>query len=210
MWRRGILLAAVLVGGCSGESDEGDARPEPKREAGQPAPPADAGTRVGHGANAPRVPVPRNDPSPPTATIVLATLGGRTLGEASEPPGSQPSAVEELHEPRLQGTTIGRDPDGGVARVRVSLREVITCRAHGGTTKRPRIRYFPPPQIERIRSNVGARLPSEKRRTLALTLGRGRCGAGEAVEVEAQLWGEAINGTGLEAVTPHLRLFWVR
>ena len=210
MWRRGILLAALLMSGCSGESDEGNTSPEPKREASPPAPSPDAGTRAGHGADAPRVSVPRDDPSPPTATIVLATPGGRTLGEASEPPGRQPPAVEELREAGLQGTTIGRDPGGGVARVRVSLRERITCRAEGRRTERLRTRYFPPPQIERIRSNVDARLPSEKRRTLALTLGRGRCGADEAVEVEAQLWGEAINGTGLEAVTPHLRLFWVR
>jgi hypothetical protein len=198
------------MGGCSGESDEGNTRPEPNREAGQPAPPPDAGTRTGHGADAPVVTVPRSDASPPAATIVLANPGGRTLGEASEPPGGEPSAVEELRARRLQGTTIGRDPDGGVARVRVSLREVITCRAQGRPTKRLRTRYFPPPQIERIRSNPGARLPSEKRQTLALTLGRGRCGDGEAVEVEAELWGEAINGSGLEAVTPHLHLSWVR
>ena len=73
-----------------------------------------------------------------------------------------------------------------------------------------RTRYFPPPQRERLRSNPGARLPTEKRRTLALALGRGRCGDGEAVEVEAELWGEAINGSGLEAVTPHLLLSWTR
>ena len=210
MWRQGILLAAVLIGGCSGESDEGNTSPQPKREAGRPAPPPDAGTRAGHGADAPRVSVPRNDRTPPTATIVLATPGGRTLGEASEPPGREPPAVKELREALLRGTTIGRDPDGGVARVRVSLRELITCRAEGRRTERLRTRYFPPPQIERIRSNPGARLPTEKRRTLALALGRGRCGDGEAVEVEAELWGEAINGGGLEAVTPHLLLSWTR
>jgi hypothetical protein len=43
-----------------------------------------------------------------------------------------------------------------------------------------------------------------------LALGRGRCGDGEAEEVEAELWGEAINGSGLEAVTPHLLLSWTR
>ena len=113
----------------------------------------------------------------------------------------------ELRKPRLRATTVARDPDGGVARVRVSLRELITC---GAATKRPRVRYFPPPQIERIRSNPGALLPTTKERTLALALGRARCGGGAAVAVEAELWGEAINGNGLEAVTPHLHLRWGR
>jgi hypothetical protein len=38
-----------------------------------------------------------------------------------------------------------------------------------------------------------------------------RCGPdAQAVEVHGQLWGEAINGRGLEAVTPHIRFSYRR
>jgi hypothetical protein len=140
----------------------------------------------------------------------LATARGRPLVEASQPPRPGPHGVAELSKPRLLATSVGSDPDGGVARVRVSLKERITCVSKGQATERPRVRYFPPPQVERIRSNPGARLPGELARTLTLSLGRGGCGGAQAVAVEAELWGEAINGGGLEAVTPHVRLRWGR
>ena len=35
-----------------------------------------------------------------------------------------------------------------------------------------------------------------------------RCGDARAIAVRGELWGEAINGSGLEAVTPHLRFRW--
>jgi hypothetical protein len=95
--------------------------------------------------------------------------------------------------------------------VRVSIRELIDCRTPDGReSERPRIRYFPPPQIERIRSNPGARLPTTATRTLPLALAGDRCGRAEPVAVHGELWGEAINGSGLEAVTPHLRFTWRR
>jgi hypothetical protein len=43
-----------------------------------------------------------------------------------------------------------------------------------------------------------------------LALGRGRCGRAEPVAVEGELWAEATNGNGLEAVTPHLHFNWTR
>jgi hypothetical protein len=169
--------------------------------------PPDAGTAAGHGADPGHVAVPDSDTSPPTATIVLATArDGRTLAEASQPPGHAQSRGVELREPRLHGTALGEDTDGGVARVRVSISERITCRADDGARfERPRIRYIPPPQIERIRSTPGTRLPTTRKRSLRLSFVGGRCGRGaEAVRVHGELWGEAINGSGLEAVTPHL------
>lgn len=196
-----LVFAFLLLAGCAGE--------EPQDQAPPPAPPPDGGTRAGHGANAREVRVPRRDSSPPTATIVLEAAGGTPLAEASQP-GQPPKAAVELSQPRLRGTATGRDTDGGVARVRVSISELITCRTQdGSTSKRPRIRYFPPPQIERIRSNPGARLAIEASRTLPLGLGN-RCGDAEAVEVEGELWAEATNGTGLEAVTPHVEFNWKR
>jgi hypothetical protein len=155
-----------------------------------------------------RVAVPDRDRTPPRATIVLATAGdGRRLAEASQPPGRTASERVELREPRLLGTALAEDEDGGVARVRVSILERITCRsAEGSPFERRRTRYFPPPQIERIRSTPGTRLPTSRKRSLRLSLAGDRCGRGaRAVEVHGELWGEAINGSGLEAVTPHIR-----
>jgi hypothetical protein len=39
-------------------------------------------------------------------------------------------------------------------------------------------------------------------------LSESRCGAGRLAAVHGQLWGDAINGSGLEAVTPHLRFVY--
>jgi hypothetical protein len=191
----------VLLAAC------GDDETEQQRRA-SPAPPADAGTRAGHGADPGRVAVPERDPSPPTATIALARADGGTLAEASQPPeGATPEAVT-LEEPALRGIATGRDPNGGVARVRVSIREEIECRGEGGAKRRLRTRYFPPPQVERIRSNPGARLPTKATRSQALRLSDARCGAGRLIAVHGELWGEAINGSGLEAVTPHLKFVY--
>ena len=153
--------------------------------------------------------MPPSDDSPPSARIVLSTTGGEAKAEAVQPPEGARAAEVELDAPRLRGTVIGTDFDGGVARVRVSIKETITCRADDGRTRtRPRVRYFPPPQVERIRSNPGASLPAAQRRTLTLNLAGDRCGDARAIAVRGELWGEAINGSGLEAVTPHLRFRW--
>jgi hypothetical protein len=166
------------------------------------------------GRTGPRhVAVPERDTSPPGATIRLVTAdGGRTLAEASQPrAGPAPEAVE-LPEPRLRGIALAEDGDGGVARVRVSIKERIACRAvDGARFERPRTRYFPPPQIVRIRSTPGTPLPATRKRSLRLSLAGERCGpAADAVEIHGELWGEAINGSGLEAVTPHIRFVYRR
>jgi hypothetical protein len=210
---RPLVLGAVLLVAC-GDDDAAEQEPAAgreataEREAASPAPPADAGTRAGHGADPGRVAVPERDPSAPTATIALARAGGATLAEASQPPeGATPEAVN-LDEPALRGIATGRDPNGGVARVRVSLREEIECRGEDDPYRRLRTRYFPPPQVERIRSNPGARLPTRATRSLRLRLSEARCGSGRLTAVQGELWGEAINGSGLEAVTPHLRFVY--
>ena len=218
MKTRVLLLAAVLLAGCSDDQAKEEPAPgrEGEREAGRPAerepaspaPPPDAGTQAGHGADPGRVTVPERDLSPPTATITLAHADGRTLAEASQPPaGAQPQTAN-LHRPRLRGTTTGRDVDGGVARVRVSIREELECRDEDGAYRRLRTRYFPPPQVERIRSNPGARLPTSAKRSLPIRLSEARCVPGRLTAVHGELWGEAINGSGLEAVTPHLKFVY--
>jgi hypothetical protein len=204
---RVLLLAAVLLAGCSDEeSTEKATTDQPaERDAASPAPPPDAGTQAGHGADQGRVPVPERDPSPPSASITLARADGGVLAETSR--GGSADTVT-LDEPRLRGTTTGRDDNGGVARVRVSIREEIECRDGDGAYRRLRTRYFPPPQVERIRSNPGARLPTSAERSLPLRLSEARCGAGRLTSVHGELWGEAINGSGLEAVTPHLEFVY--
>jgi hypothetical protein len=166
-----------------------------------------------HGDDIGWVRVPERDGSPPAVRVALMTpRGARTLAEASQPPGRPPATEVELARPRLRGTTLGEDFDGGVARVRVSISERIGCQsADGRRFERRRRRYFPPPQIERIRATPGARLPTLRTRSLQLSLIGGRCGLNaEAVAVQGQLWGEAINGHGLEAVTPQIHFSFRR
>jgi hypothetical protein len=207
---RVLLLAAALLAGCSDdESTERATTDQPaERDAPSPAPPPDAGTQAGHGADPGRVAVPERDPSPPIASITLAARDGGALAETSQPREGPPPEAVTLDEPTLRGATTGRDANGGVARVRVSIREEIECRSGDGAYIRLRTRYFPPPQVERIRSNPGARLPTSAKRSLELRLSESRCGAGRLTAVHGELWGEAINGSGLEAVTPHLEFVY--
>ena len=163
-----------------------------------------AGERTQRSQDGARVAVPDAPHDPPRAAIALAD-GRRTLARASQPGGAHAEVVA-LRRPSLRGSTTGFDADEGVARVRVSVSERIAC--SGGELRR-RIRYFPPPQIERIRSRPGARLPVRRVRSLVIRVGGGRCGRGDRpTEVRGELWGEAINGSGLEAVTPHIRFRW--
>jgi hypothetical protein len=201
-----VLLALVVLGAPACGDD--DNRTRPRAASAQPPPPPDAGTRAGHGADvSPTVEVPESDTSPPQATITLSA-GGAPLGRASQPPGDRGEVLVPLRRLSLRGTTVGRDPDGGVARVRVSIMERITCRRgdSDATFTRLRRRYFPPPQVERIRSTPGTVLPTRRMRSLELRLGGRRCGPDARPRVvHGELWGEAVNGSGLEAVTPHVR-----
>jgi hypothetical protein len=156
--------------------------------------------------------VTERDVSPPRATIALSDAdGGRKLAEASRP-GSRDSAEVELTEPRLRGTAVGEDANGGIVRVRVSVFERISCRrGDDGRFERLRTRYFPPPQIEQIRAAPGARLPTRGTRSRLLFLVGKRCGPGaEAAEVHGRLWGEVINGRGLETITPWVHFAYRR
>jgi hypothetical protein len=206
------LLALLVVGApACGDDDDAANRTRPRAASTSstpsPPPPPDAGTRAGHGADvSPTVEVPESDKSPPQATITLSA-GDAPLGKASQPPGDGGESSVRLRRLSLRGTTVGRDPDGGVARVRVSIMERITCRRDGSdaTFTRLQRRYFPPPQVERIRSTPGTVLPTRRVRSLELRLGGRRCGAEARPRVvHGELWGEAVNGSGLEAVTPHV------
>ena len=146
------------------------------------------------------------------ATIALSDAdGGRTLAEASRP-GSRDSGEVGLREARLRGTAVGEDANGGVARVRVSISERIICRRDDdGRFERLRTRYFPPPQIEQNRSAPGTRLPTRGTRSRLVLLVGERCGPGaEATEVRGRLWGEVINGSRLETITPSVQFGYRR
>jgi hypothetical protein len=212
----GVVLSLVLVTGCGGDGDRPEQpagrteqRTEPDRS-GAPQPP-DAGTRAGHGADRALVEVPYADATPPMATIALVLPDGRTAAEAFRP-GTAPAEPVALAQPRLRGTIIGVDEDSGAVRVRVSVKESITCRASGGETEvRPKLRYFPPSQIERATAAPGARIPALETRSRLVRIGRGRCPAGTvATAVNGELWGDVTNGLGLEAVTPHIHFEWRR
>jgi len=69
-----------------------------------------------------------------------------------------------------------------------ALAGCVTRNDDAGTAARHCFRYHPPPQIERIRSS----------------------GEGTLIGVDGKLWGEAINGSGLEAVTPPIRFRYRR
>ncbi len=210
--RHALILTTVALAaaaGCGGEDDDESPasaapadRPE-STEGSTPAPPPDAGTRTGHAGDRPgRVEVPESDESPPDATILLRSAGGRTLARIAGRGEGEEDAVT-VSSPKLRGTTVGTDDDGGVARVRVSIREELRC----GSGIRLRTRYFPPPQVERIRSTPGALLPTRKTRSVPIELSVTRCGE-TPKQIRGELWGEAINGSGLEAVTSHIPFTW--
>jgi hypothetical protein len=209
------MLCLALVAGCGSDGDPAEqAASPPKASAaaegrGAPPLPADAGTRAGHGADPARVEVPRADDTPPTGTIALVLPDGRVAAEASQP-GMGPSEPVELKQPRLRGTMVGIDEDSGAVRVRVSIKESISCRSSTGRVElRQKVSYFPPSQIERATAAPGARIPARETRSRTLQLGRGRCPAGTVpTAVKGELWGDVTNGLGLEAVTPHIPLQW--
>jgi hypothetical protein len=194
------LCSVVLVVGCGGGHRGATETPPPS---------PDGGMAAGHGSRPTRVVVPRHDRTPPAGIVSLQLPDGRTVAEAAQP-GDAPTEVVQLRQPLLRGTTVGIDPDSGVVRVRVSVRELITCRSpSGATVQRQKVSYFPPPQIERVDAAPGARIPVREMRSQSLELGRGRCPPSMTPAiVDGKLWGEVINSLGLEAVTPHIRFRW--
>ena len=205
----------VACGGGDGSATRPTATPtetptgsvSSKGEAPPPSP--DGGMPAGHGSRPTRVVVPRHDKTPPAGIVSLQLPDGRTVAEAAQP-GDAPTEIVKLKQPHLRGTTVGIDLDSGVVRVRVSVREFITCRSPSGATEqRQKVSYFPPPQIERMNASPGARIPVRRTRSRSLELGQGRCPASMTpTAVDGKLWGEVINSLGLEAVTPHIRFRW--
>jgi hypothetical protein len=192
-----LALVAALLCGCGGGEDEDETVAEMPPVPSLPDEPR-GGT----------VAVPDRDESPPQGVVSLEQAG-RKLARAPEP-GEAPRERVRVDRRRLSGRMVGADPESGAARVRVSVKESISCRLPSGRLiRRPKVRYFPPPQIQRVRSSPGARIPVMAMRTAPVTLGDGSCPQGAAVAaVSGELWGEVTNGIGLEAVTSHIRFEW--
>jgi hypothetical protein len=205
----GLAIPLAMIGACGGEDvpPPPSAPPQaPSAVAGGPAPP-DAGTRRGHGADRLRVAVPRSPAGPPEATVEVAPPGAPAATARASVDRDAAGPVR-LRAARVRATTVGDDATDGVARVRISIAERMTCRdGLGRRFVRRSTRYFPPPEIERVRSTPGARLPTRLVRSSVIPLATSRCGAGAvATAVHGEVWGEAVNGSGLEAVTRHVRV----
>ena len=201
-------IALVALAGCGGDDEPSRPQPAPQPDAEAPAVAVpDGGTQAGHGADATRVRVPERDRTPPTAVVSLVDERGTALATAEVLRDASPAHVE-LDGPLVRGVTVGTDPDSGVLRARVSVTEEIICRAHasGQTFTKLRTRYYPPPAIERMVAPPGARILSRKTRSRTHELVGDRCGPdAEAVAVRGELWGDVVNGSGLEGVSRHIR-----
>lgn len=150
--------------------------------------------RVARGP-AQRVRVPERDDTAPSAALLLVPGGDvPPVVQASPSRAGERVDVVTLPEPAFRATAAGRDPEGGIGRIRLS---VVTTTRCGDRTRR-RVRYRPPPQIEDVALPPGARAPVERERSA-----RVRLDAGEGCTVTGEVWAEATDAHGRQAVTHH-------
>jgi hypothetical protein len=156
--------------------------------------PWSADVRVVRGEPA-RVEVPRRDTVAPVAALrVRPAGGGAPVLSVSPSAAGERRQTLRLAEPRFTATAIARD-DGGTGRIRLSTSYVTRC---GAATRRT-TRYLPPAQIAGVAIPPGARAPVERIRTATIEL---RPGAG--CGVTGEVWAEATDAHGLQAVTRHV------
>jgi hypothetical protein len=113
-----------------------------------------------------------------------------------------PDALLRLDErDGLSALAAGSDPDGGVARVRISVEEHIRCRdlLTGERSERIRIRYFPPPAIARIKVQPGTPLPAERSRRARLPIAGDPCPGSDVDRLEGTVRADVTNAHELEA-----------
>jgi hypothetical protein len=142
-----------------------------------------------------RVTVPERDPTAPTAALVVRPGGDAPPVVRTSPSrqGERPEVLT-LREPRVRVTGVARDAEGGTGRIRVSMTSTTRC----GADVRRRTAYLPPPQIENVALPPGARAPAERQRTARLEVAAGR-----GCSVRGEVWAEATDAHGNQAVTRH-------
>jgi hypothetical protein len=154
-----------------------------------------------------RVEVPAIDRTVPEAVLqVERERGGHTIETSNRSPPAR--AAVRLGEP-LRVTAVTRDPNGGAARARVSIRERSSClnRRTGERATRLTQRYFPPAQTARAKVPPGVVLPQVETRTVRLRFTGERCSADwRPVSVRVTLWADATNAQEMESSSAPVRL----
>jgi hypothetical protein len=131
--------------------------------------------------------VPARDATPPRALLQLDTGAGKPVVHDS-PVRSRRQPPVRLARPEIDATALIRDPDGGSARIRVSV--VYATRCHG--VEQQHGDYFPPAQIEVVRIAPGVRVPIQRTR-------HGRVRLPANCDVSGKVFAEATNAAGLES-----------
>jgi hypothetical protein len=154
-----------------------------------------------------RVRVPAVDQTVPEARLrVERARGARIIRTSNRSPPAR--AAARLGEP-LRVTAMTRDPNGGAARARVSIRERASClnTRTGKRVTRLTLRYFPPAQIARAKVPPGAMLPQVETRSVRLRFTGERCtGDWRPTRVRVTLWADATNAQEMESSSAPVRL----
>ena len=87
--------------------------------------------------------------------------------------------------------------------MRVSVEERTKCRdlITGRRSQRTRVRYFPPPAIERTKVTPGTRLPVKRRHVVPLPIPGDPCPGSELDRLEGVAWADVTNAHEREATS---------
>lgn len=142
-----------------------------------------------------RVRVPERDATAPTAALLVDPGAGLPAAVFASPSrrDDRPEPLA-LPRPRFRATGVARDATGGTGRIRLSVVTTTRCAAR----ERRRTLYLPPAQIENVALPPGARAPVERERSELVRL-QARSGC----SVTGEVWAEATDAHGLQAVTRH-------
>jgi hypothetical protein len=152
-----------------------------------------------------RVEVPAVDRTVPEARLRVER-GARAIETSSR---SAPARATARLGEELRLTAVTRDPDGGAARARVSIRERSSCLnvVTGRRATRFTLRYYPPAQVARAKVPPGVLLPRVESRTVRLRFTGERCsGRWVPDRVLVQLWADATNAHEMESSSAPVRL----